>query len=50
LGYPEDEQEVITEICGTPQGGVIACGEAGPDVPLADILAMYEAFCEFLVL
>jgi hypothetical protein len=50
LGYPEDEQEAITEIRGTPQGGITACGEAGPDVPLANILAMYEAFRGFPVL
>ena len=28
-------------------GGVIACGEVGPDVPLGNIRAMYEAFREF---
>ena len=32
------------ESCGTPDGGIIACGEVGPDVPLANIRAMYEAF------
>jgi len=29
------------------QGGYIACGEIGPDVPLANVEAMYEAFLEF---
>lgn len=29
---------------GTPAGGLIACGEIGPDVPLDNIRAMYEAF------
>ena len=36
----------LGEACGTPDGGNIACGEAGPDVPLANIRAMYEAFRE----
>ena len=30
-----------------PKGGVVACGEVGPDVPLENIRAMYEAFREF---
>ena len=29
---------------GTPKGGIIACGEIGPDTPLENIRAMYEAF------
>jgi hypothetical protein len=32
---------------GTPQGGIIACGEIGPDTPLENIRAMYEAFVEY---
>jgi uroporphyrinogen decarboxylase len=32
------------EAYGTPDGGIIACGEVGPDVPLENIQAMYEAF------
>lgn len=32
---------------GTPDGGIIACGEVIEDVPLANIEAMYEAFLEF---
>jgi len=32
------------ESCGTPDGGLIACGEVGPDVPLENVRAMYEAF------
>jgi hypothetical protein len=35
------------EACGTPEGGIIACGEVGPDVPLENIVAMYEAFREY---
>ncbi len=32
---------------GTPRGGIIACGEIGPDTPLPNIRAMYEAFMEY---
>jgi uroporphyrinogen decarboxylase len=32
---------------GTPDGGIIACGEIAEDVPLENIKAMYEAFTEF---
>jgi len=32
---------------GTPDGGIIACGEISEDVPLENIKAMYEAFAEF---
>lgn len=32
---------------GTPNGGIIACGEISEDVPLENIRAMYEAFTEF---
>lgn len=37
----------LFENIGTPQGGIIACGEVIEDVPLANIAAMYEAFLEF---
>ena len=32
---------------GTPDGGIVACGEIAEDVPLENIRAMYEAFLEF---
>jgi uroporphyrinogen decarboxylase len=32
---------------GTPDGGIIACGEISEDIPLENIRAMYEAFTEF---
>jgi uroporphyrinogen decarboxylase len=32
---------------GTPKGGIIACGEISPDMPLENIRAMYEAFMEY---
>jgi uroporphyrinogen decarboxylase len=37
----------LFETLGTPQGGIIACGEIIEDVPLENIRAMYEAFLEF---
>jgi uroporphyrinogen decarboxylase len=37
----------LFEAIGTPQGGIIACGEVIEDVPLENIAAMYEAFLEF---
>jgi len=32
---------------GTPDGGIVACGEISEDVPLENIRAMYDAFMEF---
>ena len=40
----DEEVHRTFEACGTPQGGIIACGEIGPDVPLANVRAMYQAF------
>jgi uroporphyrinogen decarboxylase len=37
----------LFETIGTPEGGIVACGEVIEDVPLANIAAMYEAFQEF---
>jgi hypothetical protein len=42
-----DEVRRTFDACGAPEGGLIACGEIGPDVPLANIRAMYAAFREF---
>jgi uroporphyrinogen decarboxylase len=50
FGSPEQVREEVGrtfEACGTAEGGIIACGEVGPDVPLANIRAMYEAFRDF---
>ena len=50
FGSPSQVKEEVQrtfEACSTPRGGIIACGEIGPDVPLANILAMYEAFREY---
>jgi hypothetical protein len=49
FGSPSEVREEVQrtfEACGTAQGGIIACGEIGPDVPLENIQAMYEAFRE----
>jgi hypothetical protein len=43
----KEEVHRTFEASGTPQGGLIACGEVGPDVPLENIRAMYEAFHEY---
>jgi hypothetical protein len=37
----------LFNLLGTPNGGIIACGEIAEDVPLENIRAMYEAFTEF---
>jgi hypothetical protein len=50
FGSPAEVREEVQrtfESCGTSAGGLIACGEIGPDVPLANIRAMYEAFRDF---
>jgi uroporphyrinogen decarboxylase len=50
FGSPSQVQEEVHrtfEACGTPDGGVVACGEIGPDVPLENIRAMYAAFREY---
>jgi uroporphyrinogen-III decarboxylase len=50
FGSPAQVKEEVQrtfEACGTPDGGLIACGEVGPDVPLENIRAMYEAFREY---
>jgi hypothetical protein len=50
FGSPAEVKEEVHrtfEACGSSRGGIIACGEIGPDVPLANIRAMYEAFLEY---
>ncbi len=43
----KEEVHRTFEACGTMRGGLIACGEIGPDVPLQNARAMYEAFREY---
>jgi uroporphyrinogen decarboxylase len=50
FGTPAQVKEEVQrtfEACGTAEGGIVACGEIGPDVPLENIRAMYEAFGEY---
>jgi hypothetical protein len=50
FGSPTQVKEEVFrtfEACGTKEGGIVACGEVGPDVPLENVLAMYEAFREY---
>jgi len=50
FGSPSQVKEEVHrtfESCGTSQGGLIACGEVMPDVPLGNVWAMYEAFREY---
>ena len=47
---PSEVKEYVFRLfhhLGTPDGGIIACGEISEDVPLENIKAMYEAFTEF---
>jgi len=50
FGSPSEVKEEVQrtfEACGSPEGGIVACGEIAPDVPLENIRAMYEAFLEY---
>ena len=50
FGSPAQVKEEVQrtfEACGTPEGGLIACGEVMHDVPLENVRAMYEAFREY---
>jgi hypothetical protein len=42
-----DYVKMVHEVLGGPAGGLIWRGEIGPDVPLENAEAMYEAFYEF---
>jgi uroporphyrinogen-III decarboxylase len=50
FGSPSEVKEEVHRTfaaCGSSKGGLLACGEVGPDLPLANIRAMYEAFREY---
>ncbi|MHB9026559.1 MAG: uroporphyrinogen decarboxylase family protein [Armatimonadota bacterium] len=50
FGTPEQVQAHILDVfahLGTPRGGIIACGEIGPDTPLENIRAMYDTFMNY---
>jgi uroporphyrinogen decarboxylase len=47
---PREVKQYIFDLfhdIGTPEGGIVACGEISEDVPLDNIKAMYDAFVEF---
>jgi uroporphyrinogen decarboxylase len=50
FGTPAQVRKHVRQVfdhLGTPRGGIIACGEIGPDTPLENIRAMYEAFLSY---
>jgi len=50
FGTPQEVKRHVADVfdhLGTRKGGLIACGEIGPDTPLANIRAMYEAFAAY---
>jgi len=50
FGKPKEIEKHIHDVfehLGTPDGGVIACGEIGPDIPLENIRTMYQAFLNY---
>lgn len=50
FGSPAQVKEEVQrtfQAVGTAAGGIVACGEVAPEVPLENIRAMYEAFVEY---
>jgi uroporphyrinogen decarboxylase len=50
FGTPRDVREHINQVfdsVGSKKGGIIACGEIGPDIPLENIRAMYDVFMNY---
>ena len=50
FGTPDEVYRHVRSVfdqLGTDRGGIVACGEIGPDVPLENIRAMYGAFAEY---
>jgi len=50
FGTPQEVRNHIIEVferLGTKRGGIIACGEIGPDTPLENIRVMYETFMNY---
>ncbi len=51
FGAPQEVKNHILELfehLGTKRGGIIACGEIGPDTPLENIRVMYETFMNYM--
>jgi len=47
---PAEVKEYVRQLfddLGTPDGGIVACGEISEDVPLENVRAMYEAFMDY---
>jgi len=50
FGTPEEVRDHIRDVfgkLGTADGGIIACGEIGPDIPLENIKMMYNTFMAY---
>jgi uroporphyrinogen decarboxylase len=50
FGTPQEVREHIIDVFehfGTKSGGIIACGQIGPDAPLMNIKAMYDKFMNY---
>ncbi len=50
FGTPQQVRKHIDEVfehVGTAKGGIIACGEIGPDIPIENIRAMYDVFMNY---
>ena len=50
FGTPQEVKTHIIDVfdhLGTKKGGIIACGEIGPDTPIENIKAMYETFMDY---
>ncbi len=50
FGTPEEVREHINDVfkhLGTERGGIIACGEIGPDIPIENIRVMYDTFMNY---
>jgi len=49
-GTPDEVDQhvkLVLESLGTPEGGLIGCGEVGPDVPIENVEAMFAAFWKY---
>jgi uroporphyrinogen-III decarboxylase len=50
FGTPREVKRHVVDVfdhLGTSKGGIIACGEVGPEIPLENVRAMYEAFASY---
>jgi uroporphyrinogen decarboxylase len=50
FGSPQQVREHILDVfknVGTSKGGIIACGEISPDIPLENIRMMYDTFAKY---